>query len=101
LCDVAVTETGARMNQWARGFPLSVGRRRWWRGQWHAQSDQVAPSLADLFPPNAYLDWSPWRMSPPDSTVSWAGRAWVSLTPRALCPAQVAISPTPGDVNGA
>jgi hypothetical protein len=42
----------------------------------------LPPSVADLFPTDRYIDWGPWQFDPADTTVSWTGRAWVSLTPR-------------------
>jgi hypothetical protein len=42
----------------------------------------LPPSVADLFPADRYIDWGPWQLNPPDTPVSWAGRAWFSLTPR-------------------
>jgi hypothetical protein len=42
----------------------------------------LPPSVADLFPADQYIDWGPWHSSPPVTAVTWAGRAWVSLTPR-------------------
>jgi hypothetical protein len=44
--------------------------------------EPLPPSVADLFPADRYIDWGPWHTGTPESTVSWAGRAWVSLTPR-------------------
>ena len=42
----------------------------------------LPPAVADLLPADQYINWGPWQLAPVDTTVSWTGRAWVSLTPR-------------------